>query len=102
MECALKACIAKLTRAEEFPDKKSDVNTLFSHKIKELANRAGLQSLLAAKEKADPIFRANWAIVIEWDIEYRYKVVPKKEVKKLYNAVADDTNGVMQWLEQHW
>ena len=41
IECALKACIAKLTKAEDFPIKNS-TNTVYIHDLKKLAGAAGV------------------------------------------------------------
>ena len=43
VECGLKACIAKLTRAEEFPDKDWAVKC-FTHKIDDLVKLAELEA----------------------------------------------------------
>ncbi|MCI0704067.1 MAG: DNA-binding protein, partial [Planctomycetia bacterium] len=42
VECALKACIAKLTKAEDFPPKKKVVEDCYSHDLNTLLKAAGL------------------------------------------------------------
>jgi hypothetical protein len=66
VECGLKACIAKLTIAEDFYDKTLARN-IFIHEIEKLAGLAGLDVKQIGKE--DPIFAANWALVKDWDAE---------------------------------
>jgi HEPN domain-containing protein len=50
VECGLKACIAKLTKAEEFYDKNL-ARKIFQHNLAELANYARLSRLSSKLEK---------------------------------------------------
>src|ERR1700752_4652804 len=70
VEFALKACIAKLTRPEDFYDK-ALAGKIFTHKLELLANYARLD--MKQLGNADPGFAANWAQVKDWDEESRYK-----------------------------
>src|SRR5215467_8629697 len=62
VECALKACIARLTRAEDFYDKIL-ARKIFTHDLKELLNHARLSEVFVRTSKNDHIFAANWAQV---------------------------------------
>jgi hypothetical protein len=57
VECGLKACIAKLTKAEDFYDKTLAKN-IFKHDLEELANHARFD--VKRLSAADPDFAANW------------------------------------------
>src|SRR5579872_7445321 len=72
VECGLKACIAKLTRAEDFYDKNLARN-IFKHDLGELANYARLSAVIQQLGKADSDFAANWAQVSLWNEESRYE-----------------------------
>jgi hypothetical protein len=61
IECALKACIAKLTRRHEFPDKKR-ANDSYDHSFEKLVNVAGLNQTLREEVQRDPAFRENWDV----------------------------------------
>jgi hypothetical protein len=71
VECGLKACIAKLTRAEDFYDKTLARN-VFKHDLVELANYARLSAVFDQTGQTDPVFAANWARVNLWTEESRY------------------------------
>lgn len=62
VECALKACIAKLTKAEDFPIKNS-TNTVYIHDLRKLAAVAGVEAAIAQLAKNDQAFETNWALV---------------------------------------
>jgi hypothetical protein len=70
VECALKACIAKETKRFEFPDKKR-VDSSYSHDLDALVRVAGLEKLLAARCKTDPVFESNWETLQGWSEQSR-------------------------------
>jgi hypothetical protein len=85
-----KACIAKLTIAEDFYDKTLARN-IFIHEIEKLAGLAGLDVKQIGKE--DPIFAANWALVKDWDAESRYERHTKIEAEQMIRAVREPDHG---------
>jgi hypothetical protein len=54
VECGLKACIARLTQAEDFYDK-ALAGSIFTHKLKDLANYARLSEEIKQFGKEDRI-----------------------------------------------
>lgn len=101
VECGLKACIAKLTRAEDFYDKTLARN-IFKHDLAELANYARLSAVFAQTGQVDPIFAVNWARVNSWSEESRYDTHTQQEAERLIVAVGDPVHGVMQCIRQYW
>ena len=61
VECGLKACIARLIRRHEFPDKQMTIDS-YSHDLSKLVRTAGLESALNAEMDADPHFHKNWLV----------------------------------------
>lgn len=99
VECGLKACIAKLTKAEDFYDKTLAKN-IFKHDLEELANYARFDvKQLSAK---DSDFAANWAQVKDWSEESRYEGHSQIEAEQMIKAVADPDHGVIQCIRQYW
>jgi hypothetical protein len=45
---------------------------------------------------------ANWATARAWKEDSRYEVKTHNEAIGIYAAVADQTNGVMQWIKVRW
>lgn len=99
VECGLKACIAKLTRAEDFYDKKLAGN-IFKHDLEELANYARLD--MRQLGNADQALAANWAQVKDWSEESRYETHTQQEAEQMIQAVQDPNHGVMQCIRQYW
>jgi len=101
VECGLKACIAKLTRAEDFYDKTLARN-IFKHDLIELANYARLSAVFSQAGIKDPVFAADWAQVNSWSEESRYEAHTQQEAEQLIAAVRDPVHGVMQCIRQYW
>lgn len=100
VECALKACIAKKTKRFQFPLKQDESRKIYSHKLEELFDAAGLKDQRETELQTNPSFAANWNTVKSWTAESRYKTAGLNG-KDMYNAVTG-TDGVLPWLEQRW
>jgi HEPN domain-containing protein len=101
VECGLKACIAKLTRAEDFYDKNL-ARKIFQHDLGDLANYARLSAVIEQSGKVDSVFQANWAQVGLWSEESRYETHTQMEAEQMIKAVQDPAHGVMQCIRQYW
>jgi len=101
VECGLKACIAKLTRAEDFYDKDL-AKKIFTHTLAVLANHARLSAVIEQLGTADPAFQTNWAQVSLWSEESRYETHTQTETEQMIRAVLDPDHGVMQCIRQYW
>src|SRR5260370_26262619 len=65
VECALKACIDKLMKSEEFPDR-NFAEKCWTHNLPHLLGLAGLKADLDAAMRVDPDLADNWNTVKEW------------------------------------
>jgi len=101
IECALKACIAKLTRRHDFPDP-GFAKDCFSHDLAKLRKLAGLEARFSTDVATDPALRVNWAIVKDWSVDSRYEVKSQREAYDLYSAVHRQKTGVMRWIRRYW
>jgi hypothetical protein len=101
VECALKACIAKLTAQHDFPDKNFAAKC-FTHKAKELVLLAGLESVRAAAMASDAVLAMNWLIVKDWKEESRYERWTVAEATVLIDAIREPNHGVLQWVKGYW
>jgi len=102
VECALKACIARQTRAEDFPPRPELVREMYTHEPIKLLRQAGLDAALNAQRSSDPAFRDNWAQVVAWTVEKRYLTFTHPEAQSLLDAIENPTEGVLPWLQQYW
>ena len=101
VECALKACIAKLMKSEEFPDK-TFAEKCWTHNLQQLVGLAGLKAALDAAMRSDANLAENWDIVKDWIESSRYARTPKSQAEGLYAAITEKKHGVMTWLKQLW
>jgi hypothetical protein len=100
VECALKACIAKKTKRFQFPPKPDEARRIYSHRLEELLDAAGLKDQRDKEMQSNPSFAANWNTVKAWTEECRYKTADLNG-KDMYNAVAGK-DGVLPWIKQRW
>jgi HEPN domain-containing protein len=102
VECALKAVIAKETKQYDFPDR-AFAARCFTHDLTDLLGVAGLKQKLKEREDADEDFKLNWAVVKDWSEQYRYEATMEKtKASDLYDAITDETAGILQWLRAYW
>ena len=102
VECALKACIAKLTRRYDFPDL-TVVRDSWNHDLTKLLNTAGLKPFLDDEARHNRALGQNWSLVKDWRIDDRYKLDRSRaEARDLYLAVTARRSGVLKWIRQHW
>jgi HEPN domain-containing protein len=102
MECALKACIAKLTNQYDFPPAKKIVDDCYTHELTKLLKAAKLDAALATDQTIDPQLVANWDIAKSWSEAARYEHRTEIEARELYGAIDDPSHGVLTWIKQRW
>jgi HEPN domain-containing protein len=101
VECGLKACIAKLTNQDDYPDKGLALKC-YTHNIETLIKVAGLELLRKMDATVNPVRGSNWLIVKDWDENARYQHWTEPQARKMVSAVGDTTNGVLSWIKAHW
>jgi len=102
VELALKACIIKtLMATDAFPDKEFSKDC-YTHAIEKLVGLARLESLRKLATAADSNLENNWLTTRDWSEQKRYHKISETEAEPLYNAIADDAHGVLQWIKTQW
>ena len=101
VECGLKACIAKMTREHDFPDKKL-VDASYTHKLLELVKIVGLKDALEERCIEEPRFESYWSTVSNWREGVRYERHAEQKARALIQAVGDPQQGVLSWLKGLW
>jgi hypothetical protein len=102
VECGLKACIARTIRQYEYPPSANYSRDLFTHKPGELIKLAGLTAPHTQLMAGSPPFRLNWEVVLKWSEQARYATWTGQQADELIQAIDQATDGVMQWIRQHW
>jgi HEPN domain-containing protein len=101
VECALKACIARNTKRNDFPPNLDAIRDIYTHDLVKLIRAAKLQTELDIDRRRNASLDNKWALVIQdWRVSSRY-AIGGLNARDLYRAVAG-RNGVMQWLRQRW
>jgi HEPN domain-containing protein len=101
VECGLKACIAKRTKPEEFPDRVF-AEKCWTHHLPQLLGLAGLKPVLDADIAADPILLGNWETTKDWTEASRYSHKTKVDAENLFDAISDKKHGVFPWVKERW
>jgi HEPN domain-containing protein len=101
VECALKACIAKLLKRHQFPDK-NFVRDCYVHEIDKLVRTARLEETRDEDAQKNLTLGANWSIVKDWNESSRYNRWTKVKARELFEAITEPQHGVLAWIKQHW
>jgi HEPN domain-containing protein len=101
VECALKACIAKLMKSEEFPDK-TFAEKCWTHNLPQLVVLAQVKSDFDTALRADVELADYWDAVKEWTEGSRYAWTSKAKAEALFQAITDKKHGVLAWLKRRW
>jgi len=101
VECALKACIARLTNQDDFPDKEFAL-ACYTHAIEKLVRAAGLTDQRDADAPAHSELSDNWDIVKDWTESSRYERHSEPKAKAFIEAVTHAANGVLPWIKTRW
>ena len=101
VECGLKACIAKMTRRFEFPDKEMAARA-WTHDLDKLLDVAELQAAWDTAAPKDSPRWKNWRTVRLWSERQRYERKRRADAEALYLAITDPTDGVLTWIAERW
>ncbi len=84
-----------------FEDKKFS-EKCWTHSVLELVKQANLETTRTVDVRANQALGKNWLVVKDWNERARYETWSHLKAKKLYAAITDNPNGVMQWIRAHW
>lgn len=102
VECALKACVAKLTREHDFPDKQLVLDS-YTHDLEQLLQISGVEREFDARVRANRAFSVDWTTVKDWTEAARYdNNISVGKTRELLKAVTDAESGVLTWLKTVW
>jgi HEPN domain-containing protein len=102
VECGLKSCIiGYLMVTDQFPEKKFS-EQCWTHDLNKLLKLADLETAFANDAAANATLSINWSFVTDWDEASRYQQKSQAEAQRLYDAIADNANGVLSWIRLHW
>lgn len=83
VECALKACIARQVKQDDFPDKRL-ATAVFTHDLVDLRGLAGLREEIVKLPKDRNV---NWLVTKDWRETARYELKSETDARGLYDAM---------------
>lgn len=101
VECAIKACIARLANQYDFPPNNTK-NSHYTHNLRTLVETAKLTNDLTVDSNANSALKKNWAQALGWDEGSRYQRKSRSDAEALMDAITEPTDGVLQWLKLRW
>jgi hypothetical protein len=102
LECAIKSCIAKLTKRYDFPDRQVGSESIYTHNLTVLVRHAGLTTALASQAASDARFEVNWNTAKDWSEQSRYATSNQRQAEDLLRAITERRHGVLNWLRRIW
>ena len=103
VECALKSCVlAYIERTGIIFEDKKYAEKCWTHDIEDLVRQAGLTVERDKAAGANLSLGRNWAIAKDWSESSRYRMSTQLQAERLFTAITDPTDGVLQWLKMFW
>ena len=103
VECGLKACIMVHVESTGaiFLDKKFS-EKCWIHDFEQLLALANLKLILAADANANAVLATNWTTATAWEETSRYAQKTQLEAQTMYDAIANNPDGVLAWIRKRW
>jgi HEPN domain-containing protein len=103
VECGLKACIMVHVDASGaiFQDRKFS-EKCWIHDLEGLLALANLTSTLDTDAAANSALAANWTTAKDWKETSRYEQKTQPKAQAMYDAVANNPDGVLAWIRIRW
>ena len=99
IECALKACVAKLTKRYDFPPR--NAGSLYTHKLEDLTKAAGIEKQFKQDRDQDQTLAQNWDTVKDYSEDRRYELRGKNvavSARDFLEAIGDNQHGVLRCI----
>jgi hypothetical protein len=103
-ECGLKACIIVflehnlevIFRERKYSEK------CWVHELQTLVGLAGLDPALKVRIAGGGAFPGFWGIAKDWKETSRYEFKAQADAEQLYEAIAQEPDGVLAWIRTVW
>ena len=103
LECALKSCVlAYVERTGIIFEDKKFAEKCWTHKLETLVKQADLITERGLAIAANAQLGTNWLTAKDWSEATRYRLSTQQQAEKLFVAITDTSDGVLQWVKNHW
>ena len=103
---ALKACLLRhLGESGAIfgdPNYLKELAKCWTHDLAKLVSLAGLEAEFGAARGSNDSLRANWGTTAKWKETSRYEGKSEADAKTLYEAVVNNPDGVLRWIQSRW
>ncbi len=105
VECALKSCVLRhLETGVIFRDRiyLRDLADCWTHDLARLVKLAGLDADFGSARGANAVLEAYWAVTKDWKETSRYEEKTEPDARSLFQAITNDPDGVLRWIQTRW
>ena len=103
LECALKSCVlAYVERTGIIFEDKKFAEKCWTHNLETLVKQADLITERGLAIAANAQLGTNWLIAKDWSESTRYRLSTQQQAEELFDAITDNSDGVLQWVKNHW
>jgi hypothetical protein len=103
LECALKSCVlAYVERTGIIFEDKKFAERCWTHDLGTLVKQADLITEPGLAIAANVQLGTNWLIAKDWSEATRYRLSTQQQAEELFDAITDSSDGVLQWVKNHW
>lgn len=106
VEIALKSCI--LHHIERmgviFKDRDylNKLSKCWTHELEKLLELANLVVEMGLAAQGNLALRIYWGTVKDWKETSRYEQKTEAQARNLHEAITQDPDGVLKWIQKHW
>jgi len=103
LECALKSCIlARIEQTGIIFENKKFAEACWTHDLNDLVDLAGLKLEKDKACKANSKFGTHWMLAKDWSESSRYQLSTQPQAENLFDAISDNSDGVLPWVRKYW
>lgn len=104
LECALKSCVIAYVERniEVIFGSKGFQNKCWTHELESLLDLADLRSEFVGVKNSNPSIAENWSTAKDWSELSRYQMKTQLEAEKLFEAITNNSDGVLPWVKTYW
>jgi HEPN domain-containing protein len=106
VEIALKSCILhhieKTGAIFKDRDYLNKLSKCWTHELDKLLDLANLIGEMGLATKGNLALRNFWGTARDWKETSRYEQKAEAQARNLHEAITQDPDGVLKWIQKHW
>jgi HEPN domain-containing protein len=103
VECGLKSCVlAFVERTGVIFLERKFQDHCWTHELEMLLKTAGLEPEFGQARGRNPALAGYWGVVKDWKETSRYEQKTQSEAEQLYEAIIQNPDGILPWIQTRW